>query len=66
MQTAGQRTAAPDLLDRRIALLSAQLEATRAVVGPAKSLYAALSDEQKRTADELLAEHLVDMRMLGL
>jgi hypothetical protein len=30
------------------------------------ALYAALSDEQKRLADELMAEHLNDMRMRGL
>jgi hypothetical protein len=30
------------------------------------ALYAALRDEQKRLADELMAEHLNDMRMRGL
>ena len=36
------------------------------MVGAAGPLYAALSDEQKRTADELLAEHLRDMQRRGL
>jgi hypothetical protein len=66
MQLAGQQTAAPDLLERRIALLSAQLDATKSVAAAARPLYGALSDEQKRTADELLAEHLRDMRRSGL
>jgi hypothetical protein len=66
MQAAGQPAPAPAQLELRIALLLAQLEATRAIAAPAGALYAALSDEQKRAADELLAEHLRDMRMRGL
>jgi hypothetical protein len=65
MQAAGQPATAPARLERRTALLSAQLEATRAIAAPAGPLYAALSDEQRRIADELLAEHLRDMRMRG-
>ena len=38
--------------------LSVLTETTRAVAAAMGPLYAALSDEQKRTADELLAEHL--------
>ena len=53
----GGQTAAPDLLQRRIALLSAQLEALRSVEAAGRPLYAALSDEQKRAADQLMAEH---------
>jgi hypothetical protein len=63
---AAQPATAPEQLERRVALLSAQLEATRAVAAAAGPLYAALTDEQKRTADELLAEHLREMRMRGL
>ena len=66
MQAAAQPAAAPQQLDQRVALLSAQLEATRAVAAAAGPLYAALTDEQKRTADELLAEHLRDMQRRGL
>ncbi len=66
MQSAGQPTPAPAQLERRAALLQAQLDATQAIAPPASALYAALSDEQKRLADELMAEHLRDMRMRGL
>ncbi|MBY0338200.1 MAG: Spy/CpxP family protein refolding chaperone, partial [Acetobacteraceae bacterium] len=61
--TAGGATPAPQQMERRIALLAAQLEATRAVAGAAGPLYAVLSEEQRRTADELMAEHFRAMRM---
>jgi hypothetical protein len=54
---------APQQLERRVALLAAGLEATRGVSTAAAPLYAALSEEQRRTADELMAEHLRGMRM---
>lgn len=66
MQDAEQRTTATGLLDQRIALLSARLDAMKSVAPPAKSLYAALSQEQKQIADELLAEHLRSMSVFGL
>ena len=66
MPATGQAATAPALLERRIASLSLQLETTRAIAAAAGPLYAALSDEQKRTADELMAEHLRDMRRAGL
>lgn len=66
MQAAGQPTPAPAQLEFRAALLRAQLDATQAVAAAVAPLYAALSDEQKRTADELMAEHLRDMRIRGL
>jgi len=66
MPAAGQPATAPQQLERRTALLAAQLEATRAVAEAAAPLYAALSDEQKRIADALMAEHLRDMRRGGL
>ena len=53
----------PQQLERRIALLTAGLEATRAISATAAPLYAALSEEQRRTADELMADHLRGMRM---
>ncbi len=54
---------APQQMERRIALLSAHLEAMRAVSAAAAPLYAALSEEQRRTADELMADHFRGMRM---
>lgn len=66
IQATQQPTTAPQQLERRIALLSAQVEAMRAFAASAEPLYAALSDAQKRTADDLLAEHLRDMQRRGL
>lgn len=60
---AGGPGPAPQLMERRIALLVAHLEATRALAAAAAPLYGALSEEQRRTADELMAEHLRSMRM---
>jgi len=54
---------APQQMERRIALLSAHLEVMRAVAAAATPLYAALSEEQQRIADELMAEHFRGMRM---
>lgn len=54
---------APQQMERRMALLTAHLEAMRAVSAAAGPLYAALSEEQRRAADELMAEHLRGMRM---
>lgn len=54
---------APQQMERRMALLTAHLEAMRAVSTAAGPLYAALSEEQRRLADELMAEHLRGMRM---
>lgn len=66
MQSAGQPASAPAQLERRAALLRVQLDTTQAMATATSALYAALSDEQKRLADELMAEHLNDMRMRGL
>lgn len=66
MAAAGQPATAPHLMERHAAALAAQLEATRAVSAALGPLYASLSDEQKRTADELMAEHLRSMRMRGM
>ena len=63
MGTATGPNTAPQQMERRIALLSAHMEAMRAVSAAAAPLYAALSEEQRRTADELMAEHLRGMRM---
>lgn len=63
IQAADQPATAPQIAERRMAHLSLQLEAMRAVSAALGPLYAALSDEQKRTADELMAEHVRGMRM---
>jgi hypothetical protein len=56
MQGGGaQHTTAPDLLARYEKMLTVRLDAVRTVKTAFDPLYAALSDEQKRTADELLA-----------
>jgi hypothetical protein len=49
-------------MERRMAMLSAQLDAMQPVLAAAKPLYAALSDDQKKIADELMAEHFMSMR----
>lgn len=54
---------APQQMERRIAVLSTHLEAMRAVAAAAAPLYATLSEEQRRTADELMAEHFRGMRV---
>lgn len=53
---------APEQMERRIAFMSTRLEAMRSVLPAAKSLYAALTDEQKKTADAMMAEHVMMMR----
>ncbi len=53
---------APEHLERRVALLSSYLDAAKAVSATAKSLYTALSPEQRKRADEFMAEHMRSMR----
>jgi len=60
---AAQPMPAPQQMEHRIALLSTHLEAMRAVAAAAAPLYAALSDDQRRSADELMAEHFRSMPM---
>ena len=60
--TTGPGTA-PQQMERRIALLAAHHQAMRTVATAATPLYAALTEEQRRTANELMAEHLRGMRM---
>jgi hypothetical protein len=65
MQPGAQPATAPAQMERHMALLSARLEAMRAVATAAGPLYAALTEEQKRTADALMTEHFRDMRRRG-
>lgn len=62
----GGAVAAPERMERRIALLTAQADAMRSVQAAARPLYAALSDEQKRTADALMEEHLRGKGGMGM
>jgi hypothetical protein len=57
---------APEQIERRLAMLAELRDTTQAMLVAAKPLYAALSDEQKKVADELMAEHLVTMRARGM
>lgn len=66
MGAASQPATAPQLLERRLASLTLQVETTRAAAEAVNRLYAALTDEQKQLADELMAEHLRDMRSRGM
>jgi hypothetical protein len=59
MSQRGASTASlPDRLDQHERLMAAQLEAVRAMNKALKPLYAALSDSQKKTADELFWGHM--------
>jgi hypothetical protein len=57
---------APEQMERRLAMLTAQADATQAMLAAAKPLYAVLGDDQKKVADELMAEHMMTMRARGL
>jgi hypothetical protein len=59
---ANEALTAPEQMDRWIAMLTAQVDAMQTVLAAAKQLYAALSDDQKKNADELTAEHFMGMR----
>ena len=63
---AKEAVAVPEQMDRRIAMLTVLLDAMQSMEAAAKPLYAALSDDQKKVADELMAEHMMAMRARGL
>jgi LTXXQ motif family protein len=52
---------AVDQMDSRINVLSAALDASKTFADAVKPLYATFSDDQKKIADELMAEHLRGM-----
>jgi hypothetical protein len=56
----------PEQMERRIAMLTALLDAMQSMQSAAKPLYASLTDEQKKVADELMTEHMMAMRVRGL
>ncbi len=66
MMQASAAAPAPDLMERRIAIMSSHLDAAKAMLAAFKPLYASLTDEQKKAADELLAEHMMAMRGRGM
>jgi hypothetical protein len=57
---------APEQMERRIAMLTELRDAMQTMLAATKPLYATLSDEQKRVADELMAEHMMTMRARGM
>ena len=63
---AQEAVAVPEQMERRIVMLGELRDTTQAMLVAAKPLYAALSDEQKKVADELMAEHLISMRARGM
>jgi len=63
MQGGAAPTALIDRLDQQERWLEARLDGARAIKTTFKGLYATLSDEQKKTADELVAPHVGMMPM---
>jgi hypothetical protein len=64
-QAEGPATA-PEQIERTVAALSLRLDAMKSVVTAAKPLYAVLSDDQKKIADDLVAEHTMGMQPRGM
>jgi hypothetical protein len=56
---------APDRLALQEQWLAARLEGTRAVRSAATALYGVLSDDQKKTGNEILAPHMGMMAMMS-
>lgn len=54
----------PEQIDRRLALLTMQIEPAKTMSSAAKALYAVLTPEQRKLADEFMAEHMKAMRGL--
>ncbi len=52
----------PDMLDRRLAMLGALTDTTKAVSVTARALYAVLTAEQRKLADGFMAQHMQAMR----
>jgi hypothetical protein len=61
--SSGQTQTLAQRLDAQETWLTARLEGTRTLKAGFTGLYASLSDEQKATADELLAPHMGMMAM---
>jgi len=63
MMQAGMPTTAPARMEAMVQMMSARLDALKATLAAGKSLYAVLSDDQKKRADELMAEPGMGMGM---
>jgi hypothetical protein len=59
-------TTAPARMEAMVQMMSARLDAMKATLAAVKSLYGVLSDDQKKTADELMAEPGMGMRAAGM
>ena len=55
----------PERMQRRVTMLTAQLDAAQTVLAAANPLYAVFTDEQKKVADELMAERTMAMHARG-
>ncbi len=63
---AGVPTTAPARMDAMVQMMSVRLDAMKALLAAEKSLYAVLSDDQKKTADELVAPNLMGIPGRGM
>lgn len=66
MMQAGVPNTVPARMDAMVQMMSAHLDAMKATAAAMKPLYAVLSDDQKKTADELMAEHPMGMPARGM
>lgn len=66
MMQAGTPTTAPARMEAIVQAMSARLDAMKATLAAGKSLYGVLSDDQKKTADELMAAPAMGMRAGGM
>jgi hypothetical protein len=66
MMQAGMPATGPARMEAMVQMMSARLDAMKAMLAAAKPLYAVLSDDQKKVADELMAEHPMGMRAMGM
>jgi hypothetical protein len=63
---AGRPTTAPAQADAMVQMMSTRLDALKATATTSKALYAVLTDAQKKTADELMAEPPMGMRAMAM
>jgi len=63
---AGVPATVPARMEAMVQMMSAHLDAMKATLAAVKPLYAVLSDDQKKTADELMAEHPMGMPAKGM
>jgi LTXXQ motif family protein len=61
MMGSGTAASAPEMAEREIKLLSARLDAMKAIAAAETALYAVLSEEQKKIGNELLSTPMMRM-----